>query len=357
MKVVVAGGGTAGHIEPAMNLADEIMRRHPQAVVTAIGTSRGLEVSLVPARGYRLELIPAVPMPRRLNWDLITLPVRLIRAVRRTRELLEALDADVLVGFGGYVSIPAYLAARGRVPSIVHEANAKAGLANRIGAKFAARVAETSAGSLPHAIVTGLPVRTSIRDINRTALREDALRYFDISGDKPIVLCFGGSQGAAKLNAVVADSLSRGLFSGVTVIHAVGGKNELPESSSADYKPYTYLDRMDYAYAIADLVICRSGAMAVAEITSVGIAACFVPLPIGNGEQVLNADPVVAVGGAILCLDSVFTTDFVRDEIVPLIALPARRNLMAERSKSCGRPDAADHLADLVESVIQESGR
>ncbi len=356
MRVVVAGGGTAGHIEPAMNLADEIMRRHPDAVVIALGTSRGLEVSLVPERGYELELIPAVPMPRRLNRDLLTLPVRLAKAVRETRRVLATCEADVLVGFGGYVSIPAYLAARKHVPVIVHEANAKAGLANRIGARFANRVAETVVGSLPHAELTGLPIRATIRDINRDKMRADALRYFGVSGDKPIVLCFGGSQGAAKLNAVMAESVARGLFDDVTLIHAVGGKNELPVSWNANYKPYAYVDRMDCAYAIADFVIGRSGAMTVAEVSSMGIAACYVPLPIGNGEQALNARPVVDAGGAMMCDDSAFTADFVRDQVIPLIASPARRKLMAERSKSFGRSDAANRLADLVDSVIQEAG-
>jgi UDP-N-acetylglucosamine--N-acetylmuramyl-(pentapeptide) pyrophosphoryl-undecaprenol N-acetylglucosamine transferase len=295
-------------------------------------------------------------MPRRLNGDFFTLPFRLAKAVRETRKLLTACEADVLVGFGGYVSIPAYLAARKLIPVVVHEANAKAGLANRIGARFAKRVAETVPGSLPNAVLTGLPIRATIRDINRVAMRAEALKYFGVSGDKPIVLCFGGSQGAAKLNAVIAESLERGFFDGVTLIHAVGGKNELPVSENERYKPYAYVDRMDCAYAVADLIISRSGAMTVSEITSVGIPACYVPLPIGNGEQALNAGPVVSAGGALMCEDSALTSDFVRDQIVPLIASPARRKLMAERSKTFGRSDAASRLADLVDSAVQEAG-
>ena len=139
-SVVIAGGGTAGHIEPALALADALSRAVPDARITALGTERGLETTLVPERGYPLELIPPVPLPRRPSADLLRLPWRVGAAVRRVREVLDAFDADVVVGFGGYVALPAYLAARGRVPIVVHEANARAGLANKVGARFAVPV-------------------------------------------------------------------------------------------------------------------------------------------------------------------------------------------------------------------------
>src|SRR5699024_9485264 len=143
-SVVLAGGGTAGHVEPAMAVADALTNLDPTVRVTALGTARGLETRLVPERGYRLELITPVPLPRTLNVDLARLPGRVRRAVRQTRAVLDDVDADVVVGFGGYVALPAYLAARGmrrrRVPVVIHEANARAGLANRVGARLARRV-------------------------------------------------------------------------------------------------------------------------------------------------------------------------------------------------------------------------
>src|SRR5690606_8862347 len=139
--VVVAGGGTAGHIEPAMALADAIMRVRPDATVVALGTERGLETRLVPERGYPLELIPPVPMPRKPTPELLRLPLKVRDSVKRTRAVLDRVGADVVVGFGGYVSLPAYLAARGRVPIVVHEANKHPGIANKVGARFAAKVA------------------------------------------------------------------------------------------------------------------------------------------------------------------------------------------------------------------------
>lgn len=352
MNIVVAGGGTAGHIDPAMNLADEIMRRHPDAHITALGTSRGLETTLVPSRGYPLELIPAVPMPRRLNADAFSLPWRLRDAIKTTRNVLDRVDAQVVIGFGGYVAIPAYLAARGQVPFIVHEANAKPGLANRVGARFANAVAETVAGSLPHAHHTGVPLRSTITTLDRVAMRAQARDHFGISQDARVVLIFGGSQGAQSINGAVAQCLAEGVFDDVTVIHAVGMKNEFPAEPTLNYRPHAYLDRMDLAYAAADFVISRSGAMTVAEISAVGLPACFVPFPIGNGEQSLNALPVVNAQGAVLVKDQDFNVDYVRNVIMPIMHSPETLSTMGSQSKSVGRADASARLADLVEEVL-----
>lgn len=352
MNIVVAGGGTAGHIDPAMNLADEIMRRHPHARVTALGTERGLETTLIPSRGYPLECIPPVPMPRRLNWDFVTLPFRLIRAVRATRQVFNRVEADVVIGFGGYVAIPAYLAARNRVPFVVHEANAKAGLANRIGARFANAVAETVAGSLPNAQLTGVPIRQSLVDLNRESTRSQAREYFGVDDDTKVLLIFGGSQGAQSINATVAECVTQDVFADVVVIHAVGLKNEFPAEPSAKYRPYAYLDRMDLAYAAADFVIARSGAMTVAEISAVGLPACFVPFPIGNGEQRLNALPVVDAGGALIVQDRQFTADYIRTTVIPILESEETLQRMSAASALVGRKDAAMKLADVVDGVV-----
>lgn len=354
LNVVVAGGGTAGHIEPAMNLADEIMRRHPDAKVTALGTSKGLEVDLVPARGYELKLIPAVPMPRKPNLDLLTLPIRLRVAVAETRALLNQLQADVLIGFGGYVSIPAYLGARGRVPIVVHEANAKAGLANRVGAQFAAAVAETVSGSLPNAVLTGLPLRNAIAKLNRIEKRNEARAHFGISTDQPTLFVFGGSQGAQSINKVIEQAKREELLEDLVVIHAVGRKNEFAFPKSQNYIPLNYIDQMDLAYAAADFVIARSGAMSVAEITAVGLPACFVPLPIGNGEQRVNALPVVNAGGALLVENAKFDVQYLTKNVLPILKSEQEISSMSLASKSCGRQDASSRLADVVDHVLSQ---
>ena len=354
MHIVLAGGGTAGHIEPALNLADHLKLIDSDIKITVLGTSRGLEVELVPARGYDLELIPAVPLPRKLSGELVTLPTRLRSAVQRTRTLLQELDADVLVGFGGYVSIPAYLAARGIIPIVVHEANARAGLANRVGARFATAVAETVAGSLPNAQLIGIPLRKSMEQLDRQKSRGQAREFFGMSQDTKCILVFGGSQGAVKLNSVVSECLNNGSLTGISVIHLVGQKNEITHEASAHYFPMNYLDRMDLAYAAADFVIARAGAMTVAELTAMGLPACFVPLPIGNGEQSLNAKPVVTAGGALLISDIEFTADFVINNVLPIVQDDVALSAMAKSSAKLGRKDAAAALADLVLSVARK---
>lgn len=355
MNIVLAGGGTAGHIEPALNLADHLKLIDPNINITVLGTSRGLEVDLVPARGYKLELIPAVPLPRKLSGDLVTLPTRLRSAIQQTRNLLTDLQADVVVGFGGYVSIPAYLAARGLIPIVVHEANARAGLANRVGARFAAAVAETVPGSLPRAQLIGIPLRKSIENLDRVKSRNQAREFFGIAKDVKAILVFGGSQGSVKLNSVINDCLHNGSLKEFAVIHIVGQKNEFQNPASSNYFPRNYLDRMDLAYSAVDFVIARAGAMTIAELTAAGLPACFVPLPIGNGEQSLNAQPVVTAGGALLISDLEFTADFVAKQVLPILRNDSTLNEMAKASAALGHKDAAAALADLVLAVVRNT--
>ena len=349
MKVAVAGGGTAGHIEPAMNVADALVARGVEVV--ALGTTRGLEQTLVPARGYRLREIPPIPMPRKLSLDLITLPFRLIAAVRECSAVLVQEGVDVVVGFGGYVSLPAYLGARRLgIPVVVHEANARPGLANRIGALFAGLVFDTVAGSLRKANTVGIPVRDTIRQLDRTALREEALAYFNLDESRPTVLVFGGSQGARRLNDMVVAFAADLIAEGWQVLHAIGAKNQ--DQHVNDLPHYTcvpYIDRMDLAYAIADAAVTRAGAMTVAELTAVGIPAIFVPLPIGNGEQTLNASAVVRAGGGVLVDDSSCTPERLIEAFAPWRMAEARATA-ARASKSVGSTDAA---AAMVAAIMQ----
>jgi UDP-N-acetylglucosamine--N-acetylmuramyl-(pentapeptide) pyrophosphoryl-undecaprenol N-acetylglucosamine transferase len=357
-SIVVAGGGTAGHIEPAMALADAVRRLRPDARVVALGTDRGLEKTLVPARGYPLELVPPVPMPRKASPELLRLPLKVRNAVHKTREVLDRVGADVVVGFGGYVSLPAYLAARGRVPVIVHEANARAGLANKVGARFAERVFAAVADSgLPGAQTIGIPLRESITTLDRSRLRAQARQHFGLHPHAPTILVFGGSQGARTLNTAfsgAAEALGR---AGVGVLHAHGPKNSLAIQrvpGAPEYRAVPYLERMDLAYAAADLVVCRSGAMTVAEVSAVGLPAVFVPLPHGNGEQALNAQPVVGVDGAKLVPDAEMTPQRVVNEVIPL-ALDARRlQQMSRATLGTGHREADGVLARAVLEVARK---
>lgn len=363
ISVVLAGGGTAGHVEPAMAVADALTELDPGVRITALGTERGLENRLVPERGYHLELITPVPLPRKPSADLARLPGRVRRAVRQTRTVLYDVHADVVIGFGGYVALPAYLAARTarpgrRVPVVIHEANARAGWANRLGARSAQRVLSAVPDpGLRHVEVVGVPVRESITSLDRMALRAEARAHFGFAEDARVLLVFGGSQGAQSLNRAVSASAESLAKSGISVLHAHGPKNNLelrvPIAGDPPYVAVPYLDRMALAYAAADLAICRSGAMTVAEVTAVGLPAIYVPLPIGNGEQRLNALPVVNAGGGIVVDDRELNADSVADTVTALLNDPARLTAMTAAAALAGHRDAARRVAEVALAVAQ----
>jgi UDP-N-acetylglucosamine--N-acetylmuramyl-(pentapeptide) pyrophosphoryl-undecaprenol N-acetylglucosamine transferase len=354
-----------------MAVADALTALDPQVRITALGTARGLEVRLVPERGYTLELITPVPLPRKPNIDLTRLPLRVRQAVRETRAVLDGVDADVVIGFGGYVALPAYLAARGgprrrRVPVVIHEANASAGIANKVGARFGARVlAAVPDSGLRNAEVVGVPVRAAITNLDRAALRAQARAHFGFGDDAKVLLVFGGSQGAVSINRAVSAAAGPLADRGIAVLHAHGPKNTLDLPAQAPgAQPYVavpYLDRMDLAYAAADLAICRSGAMTVAEVSAVGLPAVYVPLPIGNGEQRLNALPVVNAGGGLLVADAELTPAYVADVVGALLADPARLAAMTAAAALVRHRDAAQRVAEIAMDIAlrarQATGR
>ncbi len=358
MHVVLAGGGTAGHIEPALALADALRRQDPTVGITALGTERGLETRLVPERGYDLALIPAVPLPRRPTPELITVPGRLRGTIKAAEQILERTKASCVVGFGGYVALPGYLAAkRLGVPIVVHEANARPGLANKIGSRYAHSVAVSTPDSkLRDARYIGIPLRRSIATLDRAAMRAEARAAFGLDQNLPTLLVSGGSQGARRLNETIEAVAPRLQRSGVQVLHAVGPKNELPVPENMPgmppYVPVPYLDRMDLAYAAADMMLCRAGAMTVAELSAVGLPAAYVPLPIGNGEQRLNAQPVVKAGGGLLVDDADLTGEWVIGSVLPVLTDPHRLYGMSRAAAEFGRRDADDLLVGMVLEAI-----
>lgn len=354
-SIVVAGGGTAGHVEPALAVADAIRRLDPGARITALGTRRGLETTLVPARGYDLELIPPVPVPRKPTADLVKLPWRVAAAVRDTRRVLDRVGADAVVGFGGYVAAPAYLACAlappgSRIPFAVHEANARAGMANKLGVRLGGAALAAVAGSGIDAEVVGIPVRAALADLDRAARRAEARAFFGLPAEGPVLLATGGSQGARSINGAVAGAAAELAAAGIAVLHAHGRGNRVtvPEDLEAPYVAVPYIDRMDLAYSAADLVICRSGAMTVAEVSATGLPAVYVPLPHGNGEQALNATGVVEAGGGLLLADASLTRASVADTIIPLLRDPGRLAAMGAAAAAAGSRDAAETIARRV---------
>ncbi|WP_433781732.1 undecaprenyldiphospho-muramoylpentapeptide beta-N-acetylglucosaminyltransferase [Actinomycetospora sp. CA-101289] len=361
-SVVVAGGGSAGHVEPALATADAVRRMRPDARVTALGTERGLDTRLIPARGYPLELIPPVPLPRKPNLDLAKLPYRVVRSVHRTRKVLREVGADVVVGFGGYVALPAYLAAASlRLPIVVHEANARAGVANKVGARFARDVLAAVPGSgLAGAEVIGIPLRRQITELDRAGLRAEAREHFGLDPQAPVLLVFGGSQGARSLNEAVSAAVPALTAAGVWVLHAHGPKNAPAEGitgvEAPGYVPVPYLERMDLAYAAADVALCRAGAMTVAEVSTVGLPAVYVPLPHGNGEQELNARPVVDAGGGVLVRDADLTGERVATLVTDLVGDPDQLAATAAAARRSGHAGADETLARIVLEAAAGAG-
>ena len=361
-SVLLAGGGSAGHVSPLLALADCLRRRDADVRITALGTSQGLEKRLVPARGYDLRTIPKVAFPRRPSGALLRLPGALKAAVEAAGAAMDQTSPDVVVGFGGYVSTPAYLAARKRkIPIVVHEQNARPGLANRLGARMTPYVATTFASTpLRHATVIGMPLRREIALLDRAANRAAGLAHFGLEDHHPTLLITGGSLGAQRLNAAFASRVGELRASGIQVLHISGlGKEFVPGSNGSTGStrsvsagpPYivaAYVDRMDLAYAAADLVIARAGANTVCELTAVGLPAVYVPLPIGNGEQRFNATGVVRAGGGVLLDDSHLTPEWIVDVLLPLVTDEPRIAEMAAAAASVGERAADERLADLV---------
>jgi UDP-N-acetylglucosamine--N-acetylmuramyl-(pentapeptide) pyrophosphoryl-undecaprenol N-acetylglucosamine transferase len=359
MRVVLAGGGTAGHIEPALALADALRQLDPNIGITCLGTERGLETRLVPARGYELQLVPAVPLPRAITPQLLSVPGRLAGAINAAAGIMDRVQADVLVGFGGYVATPAYLAARRRgVPIVVHEANPRPGLANRLGARLTDHVFTGHPDTpLARAKYVGIPLRREIVTLDRLSMGDKARSWFGLEADLPTLLVTGGSQGARSLNQAALAAAPALRRAGVQVLHVIGPKNTLevePPPGDPQYVVLQYVDRMDLAYAAADFALCRSGAMTCAELTAVGLPAAYIPLPHGNGEQRLNAMPIVQGGGGIMIDDADLTSDWIIQNLLPILSDPERVVIMSEAASRMGRKDADVTLARQVMQIAQQ---
>lgn len=358
MRVVLAGGGSAGHIEPALALADALRQADGGIQVTCLGTERGLETRLVPLRGYELALIPAVPLPRSVTPKLLTVPGRLAGAVHTAGTVLERVHADVLVGFGGYVATPAYLAAkRHKVPIVVHEANPFPGIANRLGARLTTHVFTGHPDTkMRNSQYIGLPIRRQIAELDRFALGDQARGYFRLRTDLPVLLVTGGSQGARSLNHALAGAIGAIRNAGVQVLHITGPRNadeaQPPDGHPVPYVAVPYIDRMDLAYAAADFALCRAGGMTCAELTAVGLPAAYVPLPVGNGEQRLNALPIAAQGGGLLVEDAELTPEWIMGALLPVLTNIDQVAAMSEAAASLGRNDADRRLAQAVIDIV-----
>jgi UDP-N-acetylglucosamine--N-acetylmuramyl-(pentapeptide) pyrophosphoryl-undecaprenol N-acetylglucosamine transferase len=350
--VVFAGGGTAGHISPMLAIASATERLDPSANLSVIGTASGLETRLVPAAGYELDLIEKVPFPRRPNRDLLRFPSQFSQASRQAEQILQARGADVVVGVGGYVCPPVYRAAKKLgIPVVIHEANARPGLANRWGARDAAFVGTAFPDTpLKRATHVGMPMPVDVSQLERGQMRVQARQELGLDTERTTLVVTGGSSGAQSLNTMIAQALPDLLGTGAQVLHLTGRDKRVRDASGgplarAGYHQREYLDGMHLAYAAADLIVARAGAATVCEVAAVGLPAAFVPLPIGNGEQELNARSLVDAGGALLVKDEHFTRAWIERNLVPLLENPRLLATMQQQSAARGITDADERMA------------
>lgn len=360
---LLVGGGTAGHVNPLLATATKLVAQG--AEVSALGGDEGLEIELVPAAGLPLHTVSRVSAPRSFTADTLTFPARLRRVIKQVESLVDTIAPDVIVGFGGYVSAPAYLVGKRRhLPVVIHEQNARPGLANRMGARWAHTVAVTFPGTPLKAahgetVTTGLPLRQEIEELacadaeQRRQRRAEAAASFGLDPTLPTLLITGGSLGAQRINESVT-AAAADISAHAQVLHLTGkGKSEAVREQlqgvdlAHAWIVRPYCQQMAQALAVADLVVCRAGAGTVAELSALGLPALYVPLAIGNGEQKLNARHHVASGGAIMIENADFDAATAAAEINGIIANEQRLLQMREHSAKLGGSQAATTFARL----------
>jgi len=373
---VIAGGGTAGHVEPGLAVAQELRKAlGANTVIEFLGTKGGVETDLVPRAGYTLHTIKKAVMPRTLNLRAVGFPFTFLRSISQARRVVRG--ADVVIGFGGYVCAPAYLAAWiSRTPILVHEANAKAGFANRLGVALGGSVAITFESARQtsrrwrSAVTTGLPIKSEIIELarlnpaEREKRRVEAVQSFGLIPAQPVVLVFGGSLGARRINEAIGqyrigaiNSLNQSEFAANTQwIHAVGSRSELPASTDT-YKALPYIYQMETAYAAADLVISRSGAVTCQEVAAISRRAIFVPLPIGNGEQAHNAADLVSQGLAEIVENQSFTSDWLERHLEQAVEQAIDWRTTASKTTALVSMNAARLIGELAISTMTRVGR
>jgi UDP-N-acetylglucosamine--N-acetylmuramyl-(pentapeptide) pyrophosphoryl-undecaprenol N-acetylglucosamine transferase len=357
---VITGGGTGGHVTPALAIADALVARgHDRRSIRFVGARRGLEARAVPAAGYAVELLTLDGVQRSLA------PRALLRTVRALLAFVAALGhcvrtlrrqrPAVVVGVGGYASAPCVFAARVlRIPTVVHEQNAVPGVVNRVAVRLGARPAVSFPGmAWRNAVLTGNPIRADVA----------AQRWRP--GVPPRLAVVGGSQGAGRLNDVALGLYDRWRTRTDVAIRHVAGpvhadrcRARLAElrrpSDRLDYELVDFEDDMPGLYAASALLLCRSGATTVAEVAAVGVPAVFVPWSgAAEGQQDANAAALAAAGGAVVVADRACTTDAVESLVGDLLADPVRRDAMAAAAASFGRPDAAARVGAMVEECAR----
>jgi len=360
LRFIISGGGTGGHIFPAVAIANELRRRLPEAEILFVGANGRMEMTRVPEAGYKIVGLDITGLQRRLTPQNLLFPVRVFRSVRKAGKLIEEFRPDAVVGVGGYASAPVLLAATSRaIPSLIQEQNSYAGLVNKLLAKRVNKICVAYDGMekffpADKLVLTGNPVRTEIANGDRA----EAQRFFGLEPSKQTLLVIGGSLGARTLNQATAAALPRLREAGIQLLWQTG-KLYFPEAQQqADQAnglhAVEFIQRMDLAYAAADVVISRAGALSVSELCLTGKASILVPSPnVAEDHQTKNALALVSKGAAVLITDEHAPTRLY-DEALRLLAAPERQQQLSTRVRELARPDATVTIVDELLKLVKK---
>ena len=363
MKIIISGGGTGGHIFPAVAIANEVRRRYPDAEILFVGANGRMEMTRVPEAGYNIVGLNITGLQRRLTPQNLLFPVRVFRAVRKAGRLLEDFRPDAVVGVGGYASAPVLLAATSRgIPTLIQEQNSYAGLVNKLLAKRVNKICVAYDGMdkffpASKIVVTGNPVRTEIADGNRT----EAQAFFGLVPKRKTLLVIGGSLGARTLNLATAAALARLREAGIQLLWQTGklyfheAQQQVATFVAAGLYAYEFIQRMDLAYAAADVVISRAGALSVSELCLTGKAAILVPSPnVAEDHQTKNALALTGCDAALLVSDAQAATNLY-DQTLQLLADGPRQSQLRQNIRKLARPVATSTIVDELLKLIKSS--
>jgi UDP-N-acetylglucosamine--N-acetylmuramyl-(pentapeptide) pyrophosphoryl-undecaprenol N-acetylglucosamine transferase len=362
MKFIISGGGTGGHIFPAVAIANEIRRREPTADILFVGANERMEMTRVPEAGYEIVGLDITGLQRRLTPQNLLFPMRVFRSVRKAGKLVESFRPDAVVGVGGYASAPVLLAATSRgIPSLIQEQNSYAGLVNKLLGRRVSKICVAYEGMesffpADKMVLTGNPVRTEIARGNRAEAQE----FFGLDTTKKTLLIIGGSLGARTLNLATAAALPRLREAGIQLLWQTG-KLYYPEAQrqATDYatdklQALEFIQRMDLAYAAADVVISRAGALSVSELCLTGKASVLVPSPnVAEDHQTKNALALVSKGAAVLITDE-HASVRLYDETLRLLSDPERQRQLSERVHELARPNATISIVDELFKLVKK---
>jgi UDP-N-acetylglucosamine--N-acetylmuramyl-(pentapeptide) pyrophosphoryl-undecaprenol N-acetylglucosamine transferase len=359
MKILFAAGGTGGHLYPAIAIAEEIMKLDPTAAAEFVGTKEKIEARVVPQKGYPFHAIWISGFSRRLRWSNILFPVKVIVSLVQSFFLIQRVKPNIVVGTGGYVCGPIlFTASLLKIPTVVHESNSYPGVTTRL---LAARVTNvfttfdiTKRWLSPKAKieVVGNPTRAELSNISR----EEGCAFFGLSANKKTIFAFGGSLGASSINKMMPSLISEAVARGHQVIWQTGETDWQSAASVPKHpnvKVMKYVDRMDCGYAAADVVVCRSGATTLAELTRLGKPAVLVPYPFAAADhQTMNAAALVESGAAVMIKDEALK-DQLAGTVERLLNNDDMRKTMSEKSLALGRPDAGSVIAKKILGMAQ----